>query len=267
MAISGARVLRARTPTGVAAHLSSHAIRREAPMSVADTEFFAPTGIDDSPHVRFPLTRRGYDPEAVERFLGELTGQMEYLEKELREARTEREAARRNYEKSKEDAYRQLSTRMAELLQAADRHAEKLRVDAEQEANHRVADAMQRAEQILLEAQAEADRNLRHGEDARLRAQTEADRILGGLRESRAKLMSELEALHQRLGGVVGRLSEIVALPEPEIQTAAVGQEPGSNGSRRDRVENPEAEDLLDSVEGFDLILPDLSDADDHPAD
>jgi DivIVA domain-containing protein len=234
-------------------------------MSVADTEFFAPPGIEDSPHVRFPLIKRGYDPEAVERFLGELNGQMEYLEKELREARTEREAARKNYEKSKEDAYRQLSTRMAELLQAADRHADKLRVDAEQEANRRVADAMQRAEQILLEAQAEADRTLREGEDARLRAQAEADRILGGLRQSRGKLMSELESLYGRLGDVVGRLAEVVALPEPEPQAAEVRIGLETNGTGRGRVKNPQAEDLLDSVEGFDLVLPDLSDAEDQP--
>ncbi len=229
--------------------------------ALADTDLFVPSGAEQARLQRFPLARKGYDPDHVQAYLHKLAERIDELERELAEAQGERDAAIRRYTSAREEAYSQLAGRVSELLRNADTHAQRVRREAEQEAGQRVAEARQEAERIRADAEFEADRIRREGEDAMRSAVAEADRRLGGLESAREDVLHRLRVLGVGLADVVRRLEELTRQEEANPDSRQQRDEPAEptpDAAARSGVVDLEEEDLLESSEGVNLIIPDL---------
>jgi DivIVA domain-containing protein len=248
---------------------------KEAPVSVADVDLFAPQEVEDIRHPRFSLVRKGYDPYEVLEYVAQVSERVEALERELHQAREERNATRRQRESAREAAYNDLADRMADLLRTAEQEAEKIRAEAADEAKQRLADAYQRAEQVEREAQKAAGRTRYEAQEAARQAREETERVLGGLASRRDTMISELRALQTGLADVVDRLQAVTTEAD---QAAAVSSEAPALSSV-DQVVRPDSDvpsppgeptldpqigDLLTNPEGFDLVIPDLLTAEDR---
>jgi DivIVA domain-containing protein len=246
-------------------------------VSVADVDLFAPHEVEDIRHPRFSLVRKGYDPYEVLEYVAQVSERVEALERELHQAREERNATRRHRESAREAAYNDLADRMADLLRTAEQEAEKIRAEAADEAKQRLADAYQRAEQVEREAQNEAGRMRYEAQEAARQAREETERVLGGLAARRDTLILDLRALRTGLADVVDRLQAVTA-EAAEAAAVNVSSEtattssvphivipdsdvPGPTGEPE---LDPQIGDLLTNPEGFDLVIPDLLTAEDR---
>jgi vacuolar-type H+-ATPase subunit H len=230
-------------------------------MSTADLEVFGPPDADGSP--RFAQVLRGYDPEQVRGYFLQLTARIDTLERELEDAFAQRDAARRRYSMAKEDAYNQLAARMAELLKVADQQAEKIRRDADEETRRRIDEARHLASQIQRESEGEAERLRQQSMDVLRQAEADRDRVLGGLTASRDAVVAELQATREHMVTVIQQLEVAMAVaqaayPSDELVEGALEGEAGQ--------EDPQADDLLGSSEGFEIVLPEFM-ANDQPDD
>jgi vacuolar-type H+-ATPase subunit H len=211
-------------------------------MSTADLELFGPPDADGSP--RFTQVLRGYDPEQVRGYFLQLTARVDTLERELEDAVSQRDAARRRYTMARDDAYNQLAGRMAELLKVADQQAEKIRRDAEDESKHRIDEARHLASQIQRESEGEAERLRQQAMEVLRRAETDRDRVLGGLTASRDAVVAELQATKEHMVTVVQ-----AAYPAEGLVDLSGEERSG---------EDPQADDLLGRSEGFDIMIPEF---------
>jgi vacuolar-type H+-ATPase subunit H len=221
-------------------------------MSTADLELFGPPDADGSP--RFTQVLRGYDPEQVRGYFLQLTARVDTLERELEDAVSQRDAARRRYTMARDDAYNQLAGRMAELLKVADQQAEKIRRDAEDESKHRIDEARHLASQIQRESEGEAERLRQQAMDVLRRAETDRDRVLGGLTASRDAVVAELQATREHMVTVVQQLEVAMAVAQAAYPAEGLVDLSGEERSGED----PQADDLLGRSEGFDIMIPEF---------
>ena len=240
-------------------------------MSTVDVQVLGPPQADDVLHPEFAVVLRGFDPEEVRDYVDQVADRIERLQGELREARAQIEAVKRQFGAAKEAAYKQLATQMAELLHTADQEAERLRREGMEDAARRTAEAARHADAVRTEAEdaaeeihhaaeleAEAMRN--EGREVLWRARSEAERIFGGLSIHREQMLGELEATGARLTAVLQQLGSVIEITRHEAEEGPpIGSIVG-NG------EGPDAQpavaarsaDLLGSMEGFDLVLPEV---------
>jgi DivIVA domain-containing protein len=159
---------------------------------------------------------RGYDPDQVHEYLGQIATQVEALENELREERLRTPGAgdappvpaapSAAEPANAEDAYAQLSARLASVLRAADEQAQQLVADAQAEAKKIMEEAQAEADAIRVDAQATAE-DARAKSAAELeRARVEADRVLGGLEQRREAMLSQMHEMQSRLLAVAQNL-------------------------------------------------------------
>ncbi|HSL67471.1 MAG TPA: DivIVA domain-containing protein [Actinomycetota bacterium] len=219
-------------------------------MSTADLELFGPPDSDGSP--RFTQVLRGYDPEQVRGYFLQLSARIDTLERELDDAVSQRDAARRRYSMAKDDAYGQLASRMADLLRVADQQAEKIRRDAEEEARHRVDEARHLAAQIQRESEGEAERLRQQALDVLRKAETDRDRVLGGLTASRDAVVAELQATREHMVTVIQQLEVAMAVAQAAYPTEGIEDLSEGDGTGED----PQADDLLGRTEGFEIMIP-----------
>lgn len=190
----------------------------------------------------FVSVRRGYDPDQVRAYLKQIGDQVDSLEGQIQSSKaeiaalmqaheqTESEAAT-SAQRSRDDAYSQLSERMVDLLRTAERHADDIRREAEEEANRMIADARSEADRIRTDSQAKAEEVRQAAEDLMSGSRKEADRMVVGLSSRRDALASELEEMRERMLSMVQSIDAIeqealeqaqVAVPEQEDADPAV---------------------------------------------
>ncbi len=221
-------------------------------MSTADLELFGPPDADGSP--RFTQVLRGYDPEQVRGYFLQLTAKVDTLERELEDAVSQRDSARRRYTMARDDAYNQLAGRMAELLKVADQQAEKIRRDAEDESKHRLDETRHLATQIQRESEAEAERLRQQAMEVLRHAEADRDRVLGGLTASRDAVVAELQATREHMVTVIQQLEVAMAVAQSAYPTEDF-ERSGENGGLE---ADPQADDLLGSSEGFEIMIPEF---------
>lgn len=168
----------------------------------------------------FVTVRRGYDPDQVRAYLRQVGDQIESLEERLQSARAEISSAMQAHAKaeaeaataaqrSRDDAYSQLSERMVDLLRTAERHADDMRREAEEEANRMIAEARAEADRIKLDSQAKAERVRQEAEDLMRGSKNQADRMVVGLSSRREALAMELEEMRERMLSMVNSIDAI----------------------------------------------------------
>jgi cell division septum initiation protein DivIVA len=229
-------------------------------MSTADLDLFGPPDADGSP--RFTQVLRGYDPEQVRGYFLQLTARIDTLERELEDAVSQRDVARRRYAMARDDAYNQLAGRMAELLKVADQQAEKIRREAEDESKHRIDEARHLSTQIQRESEAESERLRQQAMEVLRLAEADRDRVLGGLTASRDAVVAELQATKEHMVTVVQQLEVAMAVAQAAYPTEDMVDLSGGRGSGDD----PQADDLLGRSEGFEIMIPEFI-SNDQPDD
>lgn len=204
------------------------------------------------PAPEFKTTRRGFDQQQVQEYIGQLNTRLQTVENLVRQLRTESEQAQQQRDTairerdvivqqrnaalrerdtalqsrapSEADAYEQVSDRVTALLVALDRDVEKMRSEAEAE-----------AEQIVSRARSEAYRVRREAEDAHTaaleaskEARAEGERSLADLTLQRDDMLDELRDTCSRFLEVIGSLAASIegAGREHKPAEAAVAAEP-----------------------------------------
>jgi DivIVA domain-containing protein len=224
---------------------------------------------DDIFHPEFAVVLRGYDPEEVRAYVLNVANHIEGLQRQVDELRDQIDEAHREAAAAKEAAYHQLGSKMADLLHAADGEAERLRRDGAEEARRRTAEAQQQADRTMREAEENADEVRRRGEEMLARAKAETERVLGGLSAKRDEMLRELEGTRARLSSLLSQLEGTIAATQQEASydEAAVGQVTAEAESTMREIHGEsvapasdlrQTDELLESVEGFDLVMPDV---------
>jgi len=204
-------------------------------VSIGDRSIVPSRGPEQIRNRQFGWVRKGYDPEQVKDFLGQLAEHVDALESELRAAREELDRASRGQTSGRGEAYQELAKRMDDVLAMADAQAETVRKESEQAANQKLVEAEAVAERIRKEAKADAERARfeakdeserivreakvqaeqlrRENEDALRKARTEAEHIVGVLSSRRDMLLQEVQTTRDRLMWVLDRVN--AAVPPP----------------------------------------------------
>ncbi len=239
-------------------------------MSTADIELMGPPEADDIYHPEFAVVLRGYDPEEVRAYVINVANHIEGLQRQLSDSREALEAARRQTAMAKEAAYQQLGQHMADLLHHADQEAERLRREGADDARRRMSDAQREADQLRRTSEESAEELRRRGEEMLWKAKTQTERVLGGLALRRDQMLHELEGTRERLGALVGQLDGTISVTQEEAerdQSAVQDVTAEAEAAMREVQEaavapasdTRQTDQLLDSMEGFDLVLPDIS--------
>jgi cell division septum initiation protein DivIVA len=235
--------------------LPSPVAREEGlPMSTADVELFGPPEEVDTEQPRFTTVLRGYDPEQVKSFVLHLASRIEGLERDVEEARSQRDAARRRYSMARDDAYGQLANRMADLLRTADQQADKIRREADDTSKRMVEEARKLATQIVREAEGEAERLRAQGQDALRQAVEQRHQVLGGLVESRDGMLADLGAARDHLSGIITQLETAMTV----ARSAEVDESLPEITEEQAQSQDPLADDLLGRTEAFEIMLPEF---------
>ena len=176
----------------------------------------------------FATIRRGYDPEQVRHYLGQVATQVETLERQLREARLEAESAHTPTVISEPDPdagptvdpYEELAGRLAELIRAADGQAESILSEAQAEAGRQTGEARAEADRIRTDAQSRAEEARQQGDEVLRKARVEAERVLSTLSTRREHLVDQLQQMQSRLLGVAQELE--TALGDDDADAGSV---------------------------------------------
>jgi len=160
----------------------------------------------------FVTTRRGYDPDQVRAYLGQLADQIELMRVLLREAQTEAETALRTTTQPRHDPYQQLGERVASVIREADHVAEMIKSEAHLDAEQVTRDASAEADRIRTDAQAKAEEARSRAEAAVRTAREQADRTIAGLSTRRDALVDQLASMQERLIGVARDLESAMDL-------------------------------------------------------
>jgi DivIVA domain-containing protein len=220
----------------------SNVIRREVTVSVGDRSVFPRRSPEQIRNRQFVWVRKGYDPEQVQDFLGQLADLVDSVEAELRAAREELQKASSQQGTARDEAYTELAKRMADMLQMADAHAETVRKDADQQgaqmrseaaaesertrkeaeadAERVRRDAQADAERVIRESSVQAEQLRRENEEAMRKARTEAEHIVSVLSTRRDMLLQEVQSTRERLLGVLDKVNQAV----PPVGAPAISQ-------------------------------------------
>ena len=210
----------------------------------------------------FATIRRGYDPEQVRNYLGQVAAQVEALERQLREARLEAESAHTPTVIPEPDAappvdpYEELAGRLAELIRSADGQAEQILSEAQAEAGRQTSEARAEADRIRTDAQSRAEEARQQGDEVLKKARVEAERVLSTLSTRREHLVDQLQQMQSRLLGVAQELESALGTEDDEPEGAAAPtpaaprQEPG--------LVDPNYEDLWVSSETAAMNIADI---------
>ncbi len=199
----------------------------------------------------FVTTRRGYDPDQVRDYLGQIADQVQVMERMLREARLEAEAAHREQAKPRVDPYEQLASRFADVLRAADEAAERVRREAGDDVERALREARADADRIRTDAQSKAEETRAAAERALREAREQADRTIAGLSTRREALVDQLAKMQERLLGVARDLE--AAIDEKEEAEA-----PGTIVLEEEGPADPVYEELWEGTEAMKLEVPDI---------
>ena len=137
----------------------------------------------------FGSVRRGYDPEEVDAFLGQVASAIRILQARIRDAPDD----------TPPDADERLAARFAGILVIQERETENLLAEAHLEAEAMVVAAKQEAERIRADGQDAAERSTEETAAFRRRAAEEADQLRVDLDERRRDMIAKLPQIQQRL--------------------------------------------------------------------
>jgi DivIVA domain-containing protein len=234
----------------------------------------------------FASVRRGYDPDQVRDYLGQVAEQLKGLEQALQEARLQAGSMEGSPAgpPPSEDPYERLAKRLTTLLATADQEAEGILSEARADAARMINEARTEADRIRVDAQAHAEEARHAGNELLERAKQEADRVVVGLSERRENLVQQLQDMQSRLIGVAKELEVAIDDPIPAPQPFRAGRpaettpEPAAPeaNERQEQADAGHASyqgDTVDSLEGMladdGLDLPDMHsielDFDDDP--
>ena len=150
----------------------------------------------------FVTIRRGYDPDQVRAYLGQLADQIELMRILLRDAQAEAQTAHRTTAQPRQDPYQQLGERVASVIREADNVAETITSEAHRNAEGVTREARADADRIRTDAQAKAEEARTRAENAVRTAREEADRTIAGLSTRRDALVDQMASMQERLIGV-----------------------------------------------------------------
>jgi DivIVA domain-containing protein len=150
----------------------------------------------------FVTIRRGYDPDQVRAYLGQLADQVELMRILLRDAQAEAETSRRTPSQPRQDPYQLLGERVASVIREADHVAETITSEAHRNADDLTREARADADRIRTDAQAKAEEARSRAEHAVRTAREEADRTIAGLSTRRDALVDQIASMQERLIGV-----------------------------------------------------------------
>ena len=231
----------------------------------------------------FATVRRGYDPDQVREYLQGVAGQVETLERELRDQRKEAKAQRpptpgeslaaavtagqvmtpvtpatTTPPTPPQDPYETIAKRFAGVLESADKEATTALAKAKAEADRVLQEARSEADRIKLDAQARAEQAKQQGTDSLAEAKREAERILGSLSERREVLVTQMHDMQSKLLSVAKELEASMDAPEgPEGGDPAPA--PSESGTSDDVVD-PRYEDMWAIPKGKKMVdIPDLA--------
>ena len=175
----------------------------------------------------FASVRRGYDPDQVRDYLGQVAEQVKGLEQQLQEARLHEGSMEGSPPgpPPSEDPYERLSKRLTTLLATADQEAEDILSEARADAARMINEARTEADRIRVDAQSHAEEARQEGNELLERAKVEADRVVVGLSARRENLVQQLQDMQSRLIG--GRKEPLPTWPQ--IQKVA-GNQHGPGG-------------------------------------
>jgi DivIVA domain-containing protein len=220
----------------------------------------------------FATVRRGYDPDQVRDYLQGVAGQVENLERELRERRKappppspgEALAAKVTADESMgsagapTDAYEEVAKRFAGVLEAVDKEATAAVAEAKAEATRIVEEARAEADRIQLDAQSRAEAAKQEGSDTLANAKREADRVLGSLEVRRGSLVAQMHDMQTKLLSVAKDLENSID-EGPETGSSPTTGEVASD----DDVVDPRYEDMWALPKGKHMVdIPDLTSLD-----
>jgi DivIVA domain-containing protein len=210
----------------------------------------------------FATIRRGYDPEQVRNYLGQVAAQVEALERQLREAKLEADSSQaptvipeseaRPDAPPQPDPYEELAGRLSELIRTADQQAERILSEANAEAGRQMAEARTEADRIRTDAQSRAEEARQQGDEVLQRARAEAERVLSSLSTRREHLVDQLQQMQSRLLGVAQELES--ALDDDDDATATPPERAGAEPA----VMDPHYEDLWVSTETAAMNITDI---------
>ena len=223
----------------------------------------------------FATVRRGYDPDQVREYLQGVAGQVETLERELREQRkatpspspgdgvapaappTEStlDAAT---ETPSPAAYEEIAKRFAGVLETADKEASAAVAAAKAEATQIVEEARSEADRIQLDAQSKAEAAKQESSDTLANAKREADTILGSLADRRESLVSQMHDMQTKLLSVAKDLEASLGDVPEEGGQHAVESTPA-----QDDAVDPRYEDMWALPKGKHMVdIPNLASLD-----
>jgi len=158
----------------------------------------------------FVTIRRGYDPDQVRGYLGQLADQIELMRVLLRDAQADAQTVRRTTEQPRQDPYQQLAERVASVIREADHVAETIASEAHQDAERVTQEARADADRMRTDAQAKAEEARSRAETAVRTAREEADRTIAGLSTRRDALVDQIASMQERLIGVARDLESAI---------------------------------------------------------
>jgi cell division initiation protein len=234
----------------------------------------------------FATVRRGYDPDQVREYLQGVAGQVETLERELRDQRKEGKAQRPPTPGESlaaavtagqvmtpatpattppptppQDPYEVIAKRFAGVLESADKEATAALAKAKAEADRVLQEARSEADRIKLDAQARAEQAKQQGTDSLAEAKREAERILGSLSERREVLVTQMHDMQSKLLSVAKELE--ASMDAPKGSDAPEGGDPApapSESGASDDVVDPRYEDMWAIPKGKKMVdIPDLA--------
>lgn len=194
----------------------------------------------------FAISRRGYEPEAVDKHLTGLAREVARLQFELDEAERSADPTGSGGAAAGATLADAASGHVRAIIEAAERSADEIRRSAEKDAERTRTSALSRSEEHVGSV-GDAIGTLRGRVDEMERELTE---MVDGLRAGADRLTSDLATLQDSLGDVYGA----AGLPEPSAarggKSASVG-EPGSDEPMAAaRAAEPEATALADEPLG-----------------
>ena len=214
----------------------------------------------------FATIRRGYDPEQVRHYLGQVATQVETLERQLREARLEAESAHTStvIPESEPDAaltvdpYEELAGRLAELIRAADGQAESILSQAQAEAGRQTSEARAEADRIRTDAQSRAEEARQQGDEVLKKARVEAERVLSTLSTRREHLVDQLQQMQSRLLGVAQELETALGDDDADASSGSGVPTPPPTPQQESGVVDPNYEDLWVSSDPAAMNIADI---------
>jgi len=244
----------------------------------------------------FATVRRGYDPDQVREYLQGVAGQVETLERELRDQRKGARAQPPTPGESLaasvmagqvtpvtpaptpapipapapvQDPYETIAKRFAGVLATADKEATTALAEAKAEADRILQEARSEADRIKLDAQARAESAKQQGTDSLAEAKREAERILGSLTERREGLVTQMHDMQSKLLSVAKELEASIDAPEGNVPEP----EASEGGTAADDIVDPRYEDMWaipkekKTVDIPDLATLDVDFEEEHPRD